>query len=309
MNVASEDAMTSFARSLTDNANTLASLIPAVRDGGIEAIHDARVVARRLRAALDIVGQNHAPPRFDEASDVVRRVGRALGRARDVDVSLELLEDLERRATPGAHAIAICRLELMRSRGTKRRRMVKKIDALRVDRLPSLVSGFVPKVGSVIAVRARERARELVDLIEHASGVYFPRRAHAARIGIKRLRYLLEFANGDDPEDVKVLRKSQQILGDIQDRQVLHDLVAAQRGDNSTADRDLEALLGMLEAESSALYDRFLEHRQDLRLLCEHVIAEGRSGAGRSALVAIAAVTAGSVWHLRRRALSDGTAH
>ena len=38
MNVASEDAMTSFARSLTDNANTLASLIPAVRDGGIEAV-------------------------------------------------------------------------------------------------------------------------------------------------------------------------------------------------------------------------------------------------------------------------------
>jgi CHAD domain-containing protein len=301
--------MTSFARSLTANANTLVSLIPAVRDGRVEAIHDARVASRRLRAALDIVGQNHAPPRFEEARNVVRRVGRALGRARDVDVSLELLADLERRATPGVHAIAICRLELMRSRVAKRRRMVKQIDALRVDRLPALVSGFVPKVGGVIAVRARQRAHELIDLIERASGVYFPRRAHAARIGIKRLRYLLEFANGDAASDVKVLRKSQQILGDIQDRQVLHDLVAAQRGDNSTADRDLEALLGMLEAESSALYDRFLEYRQDLRLLCEHVVSEGRSGAGRTALVAIAAATAGSVWHLRRRALGESTAH
>jgi CHAD domain-containing protein len=298
--------MSSFARVLTDNAHELLSLIPTVRDARPDAIHDARVVARRLRAALDLLTRDHRSSRLVEAADLVRRVSRALGRARDVDVSLALLEELERRGTSGSHAIAVCRLELMRARTLTRRRMVKKIDAVAIERLPGLILGPALNVGRVVDVRARERAHELVALIDRASGVYFPRRAHAARIGIKRLRYLLEFSGRDSAHELKALRRAQQILGDIQDRQVLHDLVGRQRdSDSKGADESLEALLGMLEAESVALYASFLERRGDLLLLCEHLCAQSQRRGGAGALITVAAVAAGSLWQIRHRRLSD----
>jgi len=297
--------MSSYASVLKQNAHELLSLVPAVRDANPDAIHDARVITRRLRAALDLLTRDQRLSRLAEAADLVRGVGRALGRARDVDVSLELLEELERRGTPGTHAIAVCRLELMRARTKARRRMVKKVDSLPIDRLPALVSGPVFNVERLIDVRARERARELSALIDRASGVYFPRRAHAARIGIKRLRYLLEFSNHDSASDLKLLRKAQQTLGDIQDRNVLHDLVARQRdaehesAEHESADES-ESLLGMLEAESVALYASFLEKRDDLLLLCERVSAYSPPRPGARALITLAAVAAGSLWQLRQ---------
>ena len=301
--------MSSFDRSLVDNARQLLSSIPGVRDASSDAIHDARVVARRLRAALDVIERSQVAPRFEEAARLVRATGRALGRARDVDVSLALLADLERRATPGAKAITMARLELVRERAAARRRMVKRIDSLQLDRLPILVSGAIPRVDRVIAARARERARELAELIDRASGVYFPRRAHAARIGIKRLRYLLEFGGVGENGQLKSLRKSQQILGDIQDRKVLHDLVADQRRadrDGDGADDEREALLAMLEAESIELYAKFLELREDLLALCHRVAASPRRHTPAAAMVGVAALAAGTLWHTRHRRLAAG---
>ena len=40
-----------------------------------------------------------------------------------------------------------------------------------------------------------ERARTAESSIAHATGVYFPNRAHSARIAIKRLRYTAEIAD------------------------------------------------------------------------------------------------------------------
>ena len=184
--------------------------------------------------------------------------------------------------------------------------MVKKIDGLPVARLPELVSGPLFNVERVIDVRARERARELNQLIDHASGVYFPRRAHSVRIGIKRLRYLLEFSSRDTAHDLKLLRKAQQTLGDIQDRQVLHDLVESQRDLEHASADESESLLGMLEAESVTLYASFLEKRDDLLLLCERVSAYSPPRTGAGTLITMAAVAAGSLWQLRHIRLADG---
>jgi len=183
--------------------------------------------------------------------------------------------------------------------------MVKKIDGLPIARLPELISGPLFNVERVIDVRARERARELTELIDHGSGVYFPRRAHSVRIGIKRLRYLLEFSSRDTAQDLKLLRKAQQTLGDIQDRQVLHDLVESQRDREHESADESESLLGMLEAESVTLYASFLEKRDDLRLLCERVSAYSPHRTGAGALITMAAVAAGSLWQLRHMRLAD----
>lgn len=121
--------MTSLGTILSENARSLVALMPAVRDGAPEAIHDARVATRRIRAALDLVGHHRPEPHLDEAAAIARRIARTLGRARDIDVSLELLDDLERRVPAAAHGAGVARGNFLRQRTSARRDLVRKVDA------------------------------------------------------------------------------------------------------------------------------------------------------------------------------------
>lgn len=64
-----------------------------VRDGatprGIEAIHDMRVTSRRLRSAFEIFETYYQPESVRLLIKLLRRVGRALGAVRDLDVFIE----------------------------------------------------------------------------------------------------------------------------------------------------------------------------------------------------------------------------
>jgi hypothetical protein len=107
----------------------------------------------------------------------------------------------------------------------------------------------------------------------HATGVYFPDRSHALRVSLKKLRYVLELS--DDWEGhrrgLKLLRRAQQALGEIHDRQmVLENLKRATRkaGENIPS---ADALIRVLEAECRTLYEKFLARRDDVLRLCEVV--------------------------------------
>lgn len=128
---------------------------------------------------------------------------------------------------------------------------------------------------------------------------YFPKRAHALRVSIKKLRYLLEFSAARDEGALKLLRKSQQILGDSQDRQVLYKTVEALA--EATPNGELDPLLAQIEAESIHLYDRFLERRVEMLAVCQRLAAERTSSFRPRTLtgtvVMLGAVAAGSAWH------------
>ena len=289
--------MASLGSFLADNAKSLVALVPVVRDGATEAIHDARVATRRIRAALDLVTRERPEPHLEEAAEIVRRIARALGRVRDIDVSLELLTDLERRVPAAAAGAALCRGHLLRQRTTARRTLVRKVDSLPLLKLPALMAVKIPRQDRVLAARVRERADQVVDAVHHSSGVYFPKRAHALRVSIKKLRYLLEFSSARDESALKLLRKSQQILGDAQDRQVLYR--AVEDISEATPDAELEPLLAQIEAECAHLYDGFLGRRADVLAVCQQLAAEPafvRPGAVTGTLVMLGAVAAGSAW-------------
>jgi CHAD domain-containing protein len=297
--------MSPLASFLDTNAHALLTLVPALRDGRVDAVHDARVATRRLRAALGIIESLGDYPHLDEARLLARKTARALGRVRDLDVALQLLDELERRAPSAAPAAAFCRRELFRQRTAARRRLVKKLDDLSLRRLPELLNGHVPRLDRALADQARNRATGVAQAVGHASGVYFPRRAHAARIEIKKLRYLIEFHDPSDRESLKVLRKGQEILGDIQDRQVVQGMVQELLGDSPAPDVDLAPLVAMLEAECVVLYDRFIERRADLLDVCERIASRRtvpRTALVTGALLTAGAVVAGRVVPLRRRA-------
>ena len=289
--------MASLGSFLSDNAQSLVALVPAVRDGATEAVHDARVATRRIRAALDVLARHRPEPHLDEAAEIVRRIARALGRVRDIDVSLELLADLERRVPAAAAGAALCRGHLLRQRTAARRQLVRKVDSLPLGKLPALMAIKIPRLERVLAERARERADEVVEAVHHSSGVYFPRRAHALRVGIKKLRYLLEFSAARDEHALKLLRKSQQILGDSQDRQVLYKAVEGIA--KTTPGEELDPLLAQIEAECAHLYDRFLERRTEILEVCRQLATEPTSLRPRAVtgtLVMLGAVAAGSAW-------------
>jgi len=67
-------------------------LEPALRRGETEAIHDARVATRRLKAALDLLEPAVGRSAIKHLRKATRRLRRTLGPLRDSDVMLEQLE-------------------------------------------------------------------------------------------------------------------------------------------------------------------------------------------------------------------------
>ena len=60
----------------------------------IEELHAMRVSSRRLRAAMDAFAESFPPKSFRAHLREVKRVTDTLGRARDLDVAIERLNDL-----------------------------------------------------------------------------------------------------------------------------------------------------------------------------------------------------------------------
>ena len=67
--------------------------LPKGLAGDEEAIHQMRVAGRRLRAALPLLARRPGGKRVKRALRVLRELTRAAGQSRDLDVSLELLQE------------------------------------------------------------------------------------------------------------------------------------------------------------------------------------------------------------------------
>ena len=80
---------------LADQLGFLNAQIPGIRDGDIDAIHDGRVATRRVRELLPLCVPEAGMG--DEFRRTVRDVGRSLGRVRDLDIEIALLEQVEQR--------------------------------------------------------------------------------------------------------------------------------------------------------------------------------------------------------------------
>lgn len=301
--------MKSPADYLTAALDVLFEQLPRARDGNAEAIHDARVATRRIRGALPVVAPTLPRTDVEVLQDIVRTAGRAFGKARDVDVAIDLVEQLERRTPRIARSLAGLRCELLEDRVAARRRLVKKIDDLPLKELhavterikrPSpwrtLANGFGPSDRHRLAIAVREQARSLHSSVVHGSGVYFPKRSHATRIDVKRLRYLLEIAlplPPVTPDRMKVLKKTQSVLGNLHDREVLR-----KRLDDTKEHKSGSPLPILLQAECATLHAQFLKRRDDLLELCAEVkrSADSSSTNGLGAALLGAGTVAAAAW-------------
>ncbi len=240
-----------------------------------------------------------------------QKAGRALGDARDLTVALDLIQELERRAPKIATSVSALRCDLLCEEAASRRRLVKKIDTLPIEEV--LVIGQRLKASAWWAActnsvrrsvrretlhAVRDQAGSLRAVIVHASGVYFPKRAHATRIDMKKLRYVLEIAQRPRPSAVRgleLLKKTQSLLGKLHDREFLRERFQSMQGPESRQGRDTTSLPVLLQAECATLYAQYLRRRDALLELCADLERSGEWAWSTPVGVGGALVGAGAV--------------
>ena len=264
----------------------LAELLPAVRTADVDAVHDARVLTRRLRELLQLAKEESRVT--DEVVGRVRAAGRLLGDVRELDVLDGLVRALRPRATfAGAPLDALCH-ELQRAQQESRRRMFKGLErvdvpALRSDR--AFTRGLWTVAGKVAHLRAHilTRAQAARRALARAHGVYLPKRAHEARIAIKKLRYAVEAAEelgvwAPPGPALKDLHRAQRVLGDLHDQQVLADRIEAFALRNDGLEQEARWLLDLVRADVDSRYRKFLGRVPALECaigVCEHWASQG----------------------------------
>jgi CHAD domain-containing protein len=209
-------------------ADKLRSLVPvALHEGDVEAIHQARVTTRRLRAALNLLDPVIPAKAKKPIARTLKKLRRQLGPLRDSDVMLEHLVELKRFAK---HAAAIEWIE------TRLRDRRKHAAADAIDQAPASKTlaklgawwGVAEQIASsrqaVDALLAESLHHQLDDFTAAADPLLRPAEQnaqsanpHAVRIAGKLLRYTVEMAEVEGhklPSSVlRSFKKMQDALG------------------------------------------------------------------------------------------------
>ncbi|MBP1635892.1 MAG: hypothetical protein H6Q10_2466 [Acidobacteria bacterium] len=221
-----------FGRLLARHARALGRNLPAALLGNVDAVHDARVASRRIREAVPLLAAAGVAPR--KLARQARRVTRALGPVREMDVTIALLEEFERIEPQAAGAIPAVRDALDRARGARRAEMLERLagfDAARFARRirqvrAGLDEAAMTHVQAAVASRLGRRASAVAAAIEGAGTLFTPDRLHAVRVSVKKLRYTLELARTFSTRQhhappIPPLKEAQEVLGRLHDLDVL----------------------------------------------------------------------------------------
>jgi CHAD domain-containing protein len=199
-----------------------------LRHRDADTVHDMRVATRRLRAALGLFGGDELEP----ATFEVKRLTRALGEVRDLDVQIEwLTRALDDKRAASEQAGVRVLLEDRQARLRKSERTVvpvierwAKEAAPRVEQAIGTVEARGRLGGTVMRRRLQRRLERLEPLIEETLESADPRSAHKLRIAIKKLRYHAELLEPALPEPVGAILQAlvplQEELGALHDHDV-----------------------------------------------------------------------------------------
>jgi CHAD domain-containing protein len=231
-----------------------------------EATHDLWVSARLLDAMLwTWSGLIDAGARA-RATRALRRLRRRLGKARELESHVALLE-----RTAAIHGEPVTGL-LERMRRRLSRRTERAAKRLRPERLRRLLERVETAASSVASrpiqssqgfARARAHVSEVRAVALAAVECALAREddwlLRRARIAVKNWRYAVDCvdanANGRELDPRSALRQVQEALGTIQDRAAL--IAAVERFGRKRARPGLQALLEELKAEKHAAFRDF----------------------------------------------------
>jgi CHAD domain-containing protein len=271
---------------LRQRLETLIDAMPAAQAGDVRSVHQARVATRRLRAALPVLRKSLDAHAIDRARTRVRRMTRALGPVRELDVSLVHLDEFANRGVATARAINRVRQAITHERLAKRRAMLSEITPGKVERLRRELRhvGSGPPVGGRPGAikdavrRVERRAQRLAKAIEDAGSLYLPERLHAVRIAAKKLRYAMEIERelkrSRVTARIRQLKMLQDRLGRLHDLHVLAEQARAVQTNIATTDRrlagELDELIAAIEEDGRKEHAAYMRRRQSILKLCDN---------------------------------------
>ena len=278
----------------------LSRTLPGARKGDVHAVHQARVATRRIREALPLIAHGRSGKSLVKS---VRRLTRALGPVRELDVALLNLDQMRESGEVPAAAIARLRQLVTEERRRVGAEMFRRIQQYNLPKLqkkaveaarrgPAKAGTRDPGRAATAMARASRRADALRAAIDNAAGIYLPDRLHQVRIAVKKLRYALEIARdlsgSRATARIRTLKRVQDLLGRMHD---LEMLIARTRAIQSRAGApslklsgELDRLVRRLENECRRLHVRYMNERKALRGICDYVTArEGRIGSASAA--------------------------
>ena len=242
-------------------ARTLVRVPSVITDEDPDAVHAMRVAARRMRAAWRVFGDGYERDAVRRYRGELRVIGAQLGRVRDLDVLIELVEahgarrGVRQRAGL-ASLVAAWRAErdaqgddLVHLLGSRRFRAFVRDYELLVQ-TPGHAARSVPPHAPVL-VRTRMPARlwtayQDVWAFDGAVATADLATLHELRIAAKWLRYTLEFVRGPlDPEATALIRPVvalQDHLGDQHDQHVAAERARAWAASTIMADTEVRSI-------------------------------------------------------------------
>ena len=261
--------------------------MPRAVKGEIDPLHQCRVATRRLREILPLCASEVPRGVAAQARRRLRRVGRALGGVREIDVALGLVDELTQRGVVDAGAAERLRQHLRDERDERRERLLDRLSAINTRRLERDLAEVARVLGMrhqtdawahTLAVRMGRLAQRVHETVSAAGALYTSDRVHRVRITAKKLRYALEFA-GDTGEGrtkgaVRAVKDIQKILGRLHDLEVLagtiQDLTVS-GVDQEPSNSELKRFRLELHRECRELHSRYVVKREALLEICDMV--------------------------------------
>ena len=238
--------------------------LPLAMNGREDGVHDLRVAARRLRAALPILLRRPGRARVQGVIRLLRRLGDVAAPTRDLDVIGGLLAT-DASLDPGI-SVLLERLCAARERAWRGLRAgLHALDLSAVQGAIGAVAAEEPEPLFVVLARlARGRDELARDVLARSkrAGKFQPESLHRLRIRVRRLRYLAEIYGEirGTGGPVARLKELQDALGHVQDAWVVSRWLAREASlARRRGDRELDALA---RRESRRWTDAAREHHR-----------------------------------------------
>jgi len=247
-----------------------------------DAIHDVRVASRRLRSILSEYRPVFEKRSLRNARGIARQITQALGVARELDVSIALLESLRKETRGTARSAAVYVLaELRVARHGESRHVAKATDLAGSKEFEGLLSKVVEETGqgSVCVIKvARKRTLRRLRAVHRAYADWCKDKSdsdlHSLRIAFKKLRYACEafapvYGRRMD-EIIDELKQGQEELGQWHDHVAVRAYIA-QAAESAPA----RALVG-IPTLVEAVEKRISNHLQGFALSAEKFFSKER---------------------------------
>jgi CHAD domain-containing protein len=250
-------------------------------------VHQARVATRRLREAVPVLASGLKHSKAGKARRKIRRLTRALGTVRELDVTLHLIGELTQQGKLPRTALEEVRRHVIQERDKRRSVMLERLDTVDADKLGKRLNSVATALDEstdegwrkVLATRLLKRAKRLRESVAQAGQMYEAERLHDVRIAAKKLRYAVELAADSGVRSaaplVPKLKRVQDLLGRLHDMQVLQAHIATVQAGAAVGrpgmHEGLEQMAAFVESECRHLHARYLANVTAIEEVCAAV--------------------------------------